>query len=981
MFEAYEGTPRFSKEAFLSRFPLGLVAVVAALWMLPSVPVAQAYDECGGSSTFADRYSAYSNTGSYTQGAIVTTGTGGTLRLWEAGSTVSGTPGQPGASGWTDVTTQHASKTVTCNAAVGGAGSGLSPLDADTNIRYDESDVAIIYDNPGTIYGIHHTGNKAAVEIRQGSVVHRGPPTGGAIRNGLAIGASAAVYLKSSSGDVRLTTSAGTSVTNSGVHTLSGPFVRHGIRASANNGNLYMTLAGDTSTASRGVYNIIGVVSGSTSNIDIDITGGTHTSTGEAATVVSVGVNDPATFPASTIDIDITNQGTVLSSSGSMGNVVLASSSAGVSSITIGSGVMLCAGEYTSSSRTCAPRGAGGYAIEVKRGAATSGGASQITNAGLIGGDIRSNGGARPTTLTNSGTIIGSFFSTNSPSTVTNTGTWIMTKDSNFGSGSDTFNNRGTLVLRYSNTPIVLTALETFTQATGATLRIELDPSRGISCSGGATYNAAARCGAETVNYQADRILPGPNASMISVGSASGTINGHIEVVSLNTVADADYDALHAALNNPTYKIRPVFHTSHGLTLGSSLTVGQGLTKCAVGRNLDNDNCASRVFTENVYYDFSEIPKGQTPAGLPAAPAPIVRGPSDPQGPNPPGVGVNPDLGNPDGGRPGGTGEGPRFTSSSASAYTYDAVVQASWFASRALLRASLVSECGTLAEDAFSPTGAPVAFLDGGCAWTKIGGRFTSHDRGSADVQESVFTLLSGLQVPLVSFMGYQWDLIASAAYEHSGLDLGSGDGEGNRGLVSILASARGEELPLSFTVGMTVNGGAYEVSHGTSSGAATGEPSVVAVGGHGGAGYLFIQPLGDFGEVAIVPRIQMDIVGLFLGSFTETLTNQRVGDLQETMVSFTPSVEFGRDDQTIWGTLQSRLEVGLVAFATDPELDYDVNSVLSKGTMEQLFAEVSFGATMLQGNRTEFSVVWDGLFGADTANNSILLKARYAF
>ena len=424
-------------------------------------------------------------------------------------------------------------------------------------------------------------------------------------------------------------------------------------------------------------------------------------------------------------------------------------------------------------------------------------------------------------------------------------------------------------------------------------------------------------------------------------------------------------------INNPTYKIRPVFHTSHSLTLGSSLTLGTGLTRCRVGRNLDNDNCASRVFTENIYYDFSEIPKETAPTPLPSAPAPVV-GPGAP-----PGVGPNPDT--PPALVPG----TPEFEGRTSALSSYDAVVQASWFASRALLRASLTSECGTLAEDAFLPTTAPVTFLEGGCAWTKIGGRFTSHEGGvTGDVEESVFTLLSGLQVPLISFMGYQWDLIASAAYEHSGLDLGSGDGEGNRGLVSILASARGEEFPVSITVGMTVNGGTYEVSHTAPEGGnATGEPSVVAVGGHGEAGYLFVQSLGDFGEIAIVPRVQMDIVGLFLGSFTETLTNQRVGDLEETMVSFTPSVEFAREDQTIWGTLQSRLEVGLVAFATDPELDYQINDVLSQGTMEQLFGEVSFGATLLQGDRIAFSLVWDGLFGSDTINNSILLKARYSF
>ena len=263
------------------------------------------------------------------------------------------------------------------------------------------------------------------------------------------------------------------------------------------------------------------------------------------------------------------------------------------------------------------------------------------------------------------------------------------------------------------------------------------------------------------------------------------------------------------------------------------------------------------------------------------------------------------------------------------------------------------------------------------------VGGRLSLHERGTQGLkktEELVVGLVGGLQTSLGELMGYEVFLSTLLGYEFSDIEFDRGVSDGHRVLAGMGVSTSLQTVPLDMFVGLSINHTTYEVARTVESGRISAEPEVLTVGGHGSVAYRLNAAVEGFGEFVIKPSLQLDVVGVMMDSFGEK-GGERVGDVEATAVSFTPSVLFSRVDGLRTGALlESWLEVGALVFATDPEFEYEIGNAKTTGTLERALAEVSAGLSLL-GQRTEFTVFWDGLFGEDTTSNSVTLKVKYAF
>ena len=757
---------------------------------------------------------------------------------------------------------------------------------------------------------------------------------------------------------IRITTASGTIVRNEDESAYQGNNFNagnHGILASGAGGHVFLDIAGETS-ARGGSSHAIHAVTSAAGRIILRITGGTHHAVGERSQVIRTRL-EPAPFsedgvyPSGHIDIDITGE-TRLSVSGDdpagmqddNGTAVISMSATWShsgsppnapedrsSTLDIGEDVVLCRGSFRSG--RCVQRGK--YALIVSAAGTTLTARStpgfQIVNEGTIFGSIYSHKNPRGTRITNRGEIMGNFVAgpDDGPDVIVNerSSTWIMTGPSVFGAGTDSFTNRGILVLRYNGETISMSGLETFTQAAGSILRIEIDPRR--------FGDDLPRCqGAQTPTHNrcelADDDLPNPinpalpTNPIVDFADAQGQVEGFLQVVLLdarNMVGAPSRQELQTLLANlgeeTSYSL---FMNAGGLTF-TGIQLSGGLTRAESGA---------------ISYDLGTLPVE------------------------------------------GGLQLGDR-TENIILGHTVDSVVQASWFATRALLNSLAASECTV--ENAFSQRAGVLNFLDGSCFWTNIGGRITSHDReGVVQATEEMSLLISaGFQVPLGDLIG----LSVSGAYEFIDLDLGTSSGDGDRAVVAVVASTIvSPGIPVNFAIGATANAGRYEVTRKTFDGTVyKGEPQVLVVGGHAGVEYVFAQDMGSRGSLAIVPRLQADLVGMFVDGFNQKNSGFQIEELHEFMASFTPSLELRYSNMGSLGELQSWLQAGFVAFATDPELEYEVSNFPVKGTMERFFLEASAGVNFVWGKRSEFTLFWDGLFGEETISNSISLKAKYSF
>ena len=762
-------------------------------------------------------------------------------------------------------------------------------LVAGANILRQDARVAILYhgtqtDGTGAVNSIANRGPGGEIHIRSGSVFRA--------NDGNANIADAVSLGSPSSAPLRLRLLSGTSVTNADTTPGSDAIsVRGG-------GNVFLEIAGSTAAVGGSA---ISATSSDVGNVNVNISGGTHTSSGRSvlsASILQRGIG--------AIDVNITGTQTILNG----GLPVELSGRNGADTLDIGGGVVICSGTYRHGN--CVPTP--GNAIFVDKNSATSGSVT-ITSAGSIHGDITIGRGFFEVTFINKtddsvvtnegdGNIEGHFRSSSSGKTeLINEAVWIMSENSAFGAGlEDRFTNRAELVLKYTGDPISITGLETFVQTSDATLRIEID----------------AR-GADPHDETHDG-LPTAGEVLFDVGRASGRVSGFFEVIILETLSRETVLELIAALEGGT--VRSVFATGHTLDF-TDTRLSQGVQHTSAGA---------------LSYDLGLIQA--VPVAQQAA---------------------SPDADN------------------EVVAQATDSVVQSSWFATRAFVNSLAASECS--AETTPPRRG---SFFDGSCGWMNFGGRFLSHDRttvGITKTQEDAVVISGGLQMSLGSLGGYVWNINSTAAYEFTNFDMGQNSGTGHRGLVGLVAAVGSEWMPMNFLLGITVNSGTYELSQDVDGRNYKGEPEVVAVAGHGGLEYLFSGDFGTLGSFGFVTRLQADAVGLFVEGWTQTNSGVRVGEVEEVLLSLTPSVELRTTATTALGDLHGWLEVGLVGFPIKPELEYEVAGRTFEGTMEQFFMETSVGVNLVRSGRSELSLFWDGLFGFDTLSNTIALKAKYSF
>ena len=390
---------------------------------------AGAADECGaGTSAGLTRFAQYSSSShsSYNVGDIVRyTASDSTTRLYRATGAITGAPGgtdgTTAMNGWSANLgdSDYAANEVVCDAA--DLPTSTPPYDAI--IDYDDDNLAIIYRRSGTAESIRHTGAGGEIHLLSGSVLKPNNSNNGA----------ALSVITTSADTIRIVTASGTNVSTADTDTGS-----HAIHASGA-GLVVMRIAGSSSAVASNSAAILAESSLAGGNaIDVDITGGTHsTMTG--------------------------------SQSGPWSAVYLnATSTSGSASLKIGS------------SATIGRPGAlrrGAIRIRSFTGTTTS-----INNAGTIYGFISLARGAD--SFTNSGVFVGSFNMRVANDTITNTSTGTMTlrTSPDFGLGSDSFTNEGTLVFDYAangSTQMGLAGLETFRQTSGR-IRFLFDFNRNI---------------------------------------------------------------------------------------------------------------------------------------------------------------------------------------------------------------------------------------------------------------------------------------------------------------------------------------------------------------------------------------------------------------------------------------------------------------------------------------------------------------------
>ena len=366
-----------------------------------------------------------------------------------------------------------------------------------SGIRTDEANTAILYNAAatGTPF-LRHTGAGGEIHIQSGTISHPDGTDGHAV----SINSTAA-------GDLYLTTAADTTVSNldtdgaqGGIHATLGVAAGATLGDSSNitmniagavstvgglgseavlgsminttmRGDISITVSGNTSTTGANNSAIYGITLG-TGNVDIDITGGTHTASGAQRSITNgedgvVRITARAAGGGQTT-LDISSGATVQA----MGSATRAIS-------------LNSANTLTGTARTI---GSGSFS------------GSRVSNAGRIFGDFLtlSDGNVL---FENSGTFTGEIALSGGNDEIRNSGTLTLNGDANFGGGtSDLFVNTGTLVIDHAaaNAQIDLDNLETFTQ-TGGIIRFRLNFGRAIPASAildlesaAATFSAAA---------------------------------------------------------------------------------------------------------------------------------------------------------------------------------------------------------------------------------------------------------------------------------------------------------------------------------------------------------------------------------------------------------------------------------------------------------------------------------------------------------
>ena len=381
-------------------------------------------------------------------------------------------------------------------------------LTAASDISITQEKIAIVYrgtqaGGSGNVRSIVNTGTGGEIHIESGGVARTD--------NGAGTAVDALKLSNAQWGTVRVVLASGTSVSNADTTTGS-----DAIDVSVSSGDVSISLAGDTSAVAGNAVRVY-----SAGDVDIDVTGGTHTSS-RSAIFVAIGDSGP-------IDVDIT--GGVLHGGSSSAAVIDLQGIDGADELTIGSGAVVCRGSYSAS--TCNP-GASGNAVFLGKAGVQSGSVT-FKNSGSIWGGVSVSRLTIGSTVTNeaTGAIVGAFTGGSGNDVVTNAGTWTIAQNFDFAGGTDSFTNSGTLIVHHSGSALAMNNLETFTLSLGGTLRFSLAsnsiPSHAILDVGGATPTLAG-----TIAFMTRDSSTMPTTGSITLLSATslpdGTSTGNLSL-------------------------------------------------------------------------------------------------------------------------------------------------------------------------------------------------------------------------------------------------------------------------------------------------------------------------------------------------------------------------------------------------------------------------------------------------------------------
>ena len=333
-----------------------------------------------------------------------------------------------------------------------------------SGISASVANLALIYNSPaaGTLFISNNGNGGVEIHVNQGTIAADSTQD-----------ATGAVRLAQGSGTdaIRLTTAAGTTVSHAG--TSSGS---HAITA-AGSGDIFMEIAG--SSSAMGASDAIRAFADGSSAIDVDIDGGTHTTTG--------------------------TQGTT-------GDVVNLVGADGTIALDIASGAIVGASD-----------GVSRRAVRL-----VTSGATTSTNAGAVYGAFV--GAAGADSFTNSGIFAGTFTTNAGADAISNSGTMTIASDADFGDDADSLINTGILAFDHaanSDAQIDISNLETFTQTSG-TLRFIVNPAATLPTgSSGALVHFGAQTGGSGLTFTDGvvEIIPQNGGAFIASGTAVNLIS------------------------------------------------------------------------------------------------------------------------------------------------------------------------------------------------------------------------------------------------------------------------------------------------------------------------------------------------------------------------------------------------------------------------------------------------------------------------
>ena len=396
-------------------------------------------------------------------------------------------------------------------------------------IRTTFSDLVISYGSTATNTPfIRHAGASGQIHILSGA--------GAITKTGTQADGAAVSVIASSGGVIRISTAAGTTISNTDTDVLNA-----GILARQPSGDIFMNIAGDVSTVgSGGSIAVAAIIQGgadATGNISVIVSGNTSTTGNESAAILA------RTTGVGNIDVDI-NGGThrVAGVQDAGDGVVSLITVGGRAALDIASGATLTTldadGDPTSATVAIFIQSPSAARV-TNRGTVTgefvgsSDGNILFDNRGTFAGAIQMAGGNDRVQNSGTMTISGSSDFGDGDDRVQNSGMMTLSGSSDFGAGADEFRNEGSLTIE---TGYSFANLETFTNSASITGAFTATGSTGIAVTNFATgsmENIATGSGADTIVNHGEITgsisTGGGNDLVRNIGSEAMTLSGRTD--------------------------------------------------------------------------------------------------------------------------------------------------------------------------------------------------------------------------------------------------------------------------------------------------------------------------------------------------------------------------------------------------------------------------------------------------------------------